>query len=92
MGFGLAHPGHLAAPALISHFALTAPPVLQAPMFDCLSFDPFSAFDDGFGPAEVCVCRRHVAEALVVTLVVIMLDERFDLGFECSPSAPMAQN
>ena len=25
--------------------------VLQAPMFDCLSLDPFSLFDDGAGPA-----------------------------------------
>ena len=27
--------------------------VLQAPIFDGLSFDPFTLFDDGWGPAEV---------------------------------------
>jgi len=36
-------------------------------MFDGLSFDPFTLFDDGFGPAEEGVCRRHIAEAFVVT-------------------------
>ena len=56
--------------------------MLQAPMFNGLSLGPFSAFDDGFGPPEVGVCRRHVAEAFVVTLVVIVFDERLDLGFE----------
>ena len=53
--------------------------VQQAPMFDCLPFDPFALFDDGIGPAEVGVGGRHVVQALVVTSVVIMLDERFDL-------------
>ena len=56
--------------------------MVQAPMFDGLSFDPFSAFDDGFGPAEVGVCRRHVAEAFVVTLVVLVFEERLDLDLE----------
>ena len=51
-------------------------------MFDSLSFDPFSLFDDGFGPTEVGVCRRHVAQALVIALVVIVFDERLDLGLE----------
>jgi hypothetical protein len=27
--------------------------VLQAPIFDSLSFDPFALFDDGLRPAEV---------------------------------------
>lgn len=56
--------------------------VLHAPMFDGLSFDSFALFDDGFGPAEVGVGRRHVVQALVITLVVVVLDERFDLGFK----------
>jgi hypothetical protein len=34
--------------------------VLQAPMFDGLSLDPFTLFDDGWCPAEVDVCRRHI--------------------------------
>jgi len=56
--------------------------VLQAPMFDGLSFDPFTLFDDGCGPAEVGGGGSHVVPALVVALVVIVLDERLDLGLE----------
>lgn len=44
--------------------------VLQAPMFDGLSLDPFAQFDDCRSPAEVGVGRRHVGQALVVSLVV----------------------
>ena len=56
--------------------------MLQAPIFDGSSFDPFSLFEDGGGPAEVGIGGCHVAEALVIALVVVMLDERRDLGFE----------
>ena len=56
--------------------------VLQAPIFDGLSLDPFALFDDGWGSAEVGVGGRHVVQALVVTLVVVVLDEGLDLGFE----------
>ena len=56
--------------------------VLQAPMFDGLSLDPFSLSDDGFGPAEVGIGRRHVVQALMVALVVVVFDERFDLRFK----------
>lgn len=54
--------------------------MLQAPMFDGLSFDPFTLLDDGLCPAEVGVGRRDVVQALVITLIVVMLDERFDLA------------
>jgi len=56
--------------------------MLQAPMLDGLSLGPFSLFDDGFCSAEVDVGRCHVVEAFVVKLVVVMLDERFDLDLE----------
>ena len=56
--------------------------VLQSSMFDGLSFDPFSLFDDGFVPAEVGIGGRNVAQALMVALVVVVLDERLDLGLE----------
>lgn len=56
--------------------------MLQAPMFNGLSFDPFSLFDDGFNPSEVGVGRRHIAEAFMVALVIAMLDERFNLDLE----------
>ena len=56
--------------------------MLQAPIFECLSLDPFSLLDDGRCPAEVGIGRCHVVEALVITLVVVVLDERLDLLFE----------
>ena len=56
--------------------------MLQAPMFDGLSLDPFTLFDDGWRPAEVGICRRHIVQALVVALVIVVLDEGFDLGLE----------
>ena len=58
--------------------------VLQAPMFDGLSLDPFSLFDDGRGSAEVGVGGRYVVQALMIALVVVMLDEGLDLDFEIS--------
>ena len=54
----------------------------RAPMFDGFSFDPFALFDDGLSPAEVGISRCDVVEALVIALMVVMLDERFDLGFK----------
>ena len=56
--------------------------MLQAPMFDGLSLDPFTLFDDGWGSAEVGIGGRHVVQALVVSLVVVVLDERLDPGLE----------
>ena len=53
--------------------------MLQAPMFDGLSLDPFTLFEDGRRPAEVGVGERHVFQALVVALVVVVLDEGLDL-------------
>ena len=56
--------------------------MLQAPMFECLSLDPFSSLDDCWCPAEVGIGGCDVVEALVVALVVVMLDEGLDLLFE----------
>ena len=56
--------------------------MLQAPIFDGLSFDPFSSLDDGRSPSEVGIGGRHIVEALVVALVVVVLDEGLDLLFE----------
>ena len=56
--------------------------VLQAPKFDCLSFDPFSPLNDFGCPAEVGVGRRDVVEALVIAAMIIMFDEGFDLAFK----------
>lgn len=53
----------------------------QAPMFDSLSLGPFSLFDDGLSSTEVGIGGCNVAQALVVTLVVVVVDEGFDLAF-----------
>jgi hypothetical protein len=50
--------------------------VLQAPMLDGLSLDPFALLDDGRRPTEIGACRRHIVQALVVALVVVVLDEQ----------------
>lgn len=55
---------------------------MQASRFERPSFDPFSLLQNGFVPAEVDIGRRDVAQALVVTLVIVMIDECFDLSFE----------
>ena len=54
----------------------------QAAVFDCLFLDPFPFSENGFAAPEVDVGRCHVAQALVVTLVVVIIDECPDLAFE----------
>ena len=54
----------------------------QASFSDCLSFDPFPFDDDGLTASEVDVGRCQVAEALVVSAVIVVGDEGVDFGFE----------
>ncbi len=56
--------------------------MLQASLFDCLSFDPFSVQQDGLAPSEVDVCRSQIAQALVIAVVVVVGDEGLDLSLE----------
>lgn len=51
----------------------------QVPGFDCLSFDPFSLFQDGLVTAQVDVGRAEVLQALVVASIVVVLDKGVDL-------------
>ena len=51
-------------------------------MGDGLSFDPSAPLQNGSSPAEVGICRRHIIQALVVALVVVVFDEGLDLAFE----------
>ena len=55
---------------------------MQAARFECLSFDPFPLLSNGFVTSEVDVRRRDVVQALVVALVIIMIDEGFDLRLD----------
>ena len=59
--------------------------MLQAPMFDGLAFDAFPFGQYLCGPAEVGIRRGHIAQALMVALMIVVLDEG------CSPSAPLRQ-
>ena len=59
--------------------------MLQAPIFECLSLDPFSSFDDGRSPAEVGIGRRHIVEALVVALVVVVCSTKASICCSRSP-------
>ena len=56
--------------------------MLQAPIFYMFSFDPFTLLDDGLYSAKICIRRHDVFQALVIALVVVVFDERFDLPFE----------
>jgi len=53
--------------------------VKQSPGFDGLPFFPFSLFQDALPAPEVDVGGRWVLQALVVTPVIVLLDECVDL-------------
>ena len=53
-------------------------------MLDGLSFDGFPPFKYGRCSAEVDVSRRQVVQALVVSTVVVVLNELADAVFELS--------
>jgi hypothetical protein len=54
----------------------------QAAFSDGLAFDPFSFEQDGRAPSEVDVCRGEIAEALMISALLVMFDEGGDLQFE----------
>lgn len=55
---------------------------MQAARFEHLLFDPFSLLQNGFVTAEVDAGGCDVVQALVVALVVVVVDEGFDLSIE----------
>ena len=55
---------------------------VQAAVLGGQFFDPFSLFDDGGVASKVGVGWSYVADALVVALVVVVIDEGADLVFE----------
>ena len=56
--------------------------MLQSAQFDGVSFDPFSVQQDGLASPEVDVGRGQVADAFVISAVIVMFDECRDLRFE----------
>ena len=53
-------------------------------MLDGFSFNLFPPFEKGLAAPEVDVSRRQVVQALVVSTVVVVLDEPLDALFELS--------
>ena len=56
--------------------------MVQAAVLDGQFFDLLSPFDNGSVLAEVGVGGRHIADAFVVAVVVVMIDEGADLHLE----------
>ena len=54
----------------------------QAPFVHGVLFDLLSLFQDLLCPSEADISRCQVAQALMVSVVVVVRDEGFDLGFE----------
>jgi hypothetical protein len=54
----------------------------QAAIGDCVSFDPFAFDENGLASSEVDICRRQVANGLMISQVIVICDEALDLGFE----------
>ena len=55
---------------------------MQASRLECLPFDPFPLLQNGFVAPEVDVGGCDVVQALVIALVIVVIDEGFNLGFE----------
>ena len=53
--------------------------MLQASFLDCLFLDFLSQFQDFCASAVIHIERRQIVQALVVTMVVVVIDEGFDL-------------
>jgi hypothetical protein len=49
---------------------------------DCLSFDPLSFQQDCLTASEVDIGGCQVVQALMISLMIVMLDEAFDGGFQ----------
>ena len=56
--------------------------MLQSAKFDGVAFDPFAFEQDGLAAPEVDVGRGQIADAFVVSTMVVMIDECRDLRFE----------
>ena len=65
---------------MLSRLAL----MVQAAGLDGQFFDPIPPFDDCGMAAKVGISGRDVADALVVAVVVIVIDESADLAFKVS--------
>jgi hypothetical protein len=58
------------------------PPVQQAAISNCLSFDRFPFYQDGLAPPKIDIGGRQIADALVISQMIIIGNE----GLEASRS------
>ena len=65
--------------------------VRDVPVGNGLSFDPFSLGQDGGTAPEVDVGRGEIVDALVVAVVIVVVDEGRDLGFEITGQEVIVQ-
>ncbi len=56
--------------------------MVQAAFFDGISFDPFAFEQDCLPASEVDISRGEIVEALVVSAMIVMLNESGDLSLE----------
>ena len=56
--------------------------MVQTALSDCVLFDPVAFQQDGLALAEVDVGWGEIVEALLVSAMIVMLDEGRNLGFE----------
>lgn len=66
--------------------------VLQPLFFNRQSFDGFSSSEDGLCTAEVHVRLRQISNALVVSLVIVIVDKSVDVRFEITRQVINAPN
>jgi len=65
-------------PVDLSRFGL----VVQAVLYDDISFVSFTFEQDGLAASDVDFGQDEIVEALAVSSTIVMLDEGRDLGFE----------
>jgi hypothetical protein len=56
--------------------------MLQSPLFECFSFDPFSFQQNGLPASEVDVGGREVFQTPMISLMVVVANEAVDLRFQ----------
>ena len=55
---------------------------VNASIKNAVDFDLFALKQDGLAASEVDVSRRQVLQALMVSVMIVVLDEAVDVGFE----------
>jgi hypothetical protein len=54
----------------------------QTAFLDCVAFNHFSLEQDGLAPSKVNISGREIIPALMITLVIVVIDEPVDTDFK----------